>query len=386
MTGVTEYPWHLASLPCEDGWQVVYHYKQEGSDNLSCFEASWKKFNSAVILRWQACADVPIGSVIDRFDRYYSGSTNECELPPGIAGMEFLDDVAPGDHLFRINYQQKYLEDNSIWFWQLREHLGANMRLIIRQHFPQENQYTVLWGPVDNGTSEIMVAEPCPKDPENKTVLNNLLEMPEKFTARISKWCCSATAELNYQEFAAWMNWLSQPAFRKTDCSAVVLVAMKNSSRNSPLSLTAEGKWVSNSTKMDNFCLAEYLHHLLQASHVHDLPVWSTLYGWTLVPYQAVILRKHWDCFIQLMEPIWGSMRTAYRYVHGGSRAPKLCVVEKESRVRSCWKKEHSPQRYESILPRISYTVTKTFVDIESSDDEFVDVRAASMPPRWVEL
>merc|ERR1719183_3308876 len=85
-----------------------------------------------------------------------------------------------------------------------------------------------------------------------------------------------------------------------------------------------EKEWIRSSITSDSFSLVEYCRHLLRMSNIHDVPVWCTLNGWTLVPYQAVVLTKHWDTFWEIIEPLWGCMCTAHRLFHGGSSAPKL--------------------------------------------------------------
>lgn len=152
-----------------------------------------------------------------------------------------------------------------------------------------------------------------------------------------------------------------------------------------PLSLSG-GHWVNSQIDADSFSLAEYLRHLLQASNVSDLPVWYTLHGLMLVPYQAVILQKHWDRFWQLMKPLWGSMRTKYRSLHGGSRAPKLCVVQKATFVQASWNEAHSPKLCENQSPCIPYSVSKTFVNVDSDDDACTVSRSASTPPIWFQI
>lgn len=71
------------------------------------------------------------------------------------------------------------------------------------------------------------------------------------------------------------------------------------------------------------FCFAEYLRQFLERLG-HQVPIYDTLDGKTLVPYQCVMVRESW---MELRRDVLAALKLqkmAYRFRHGGTTAPSL--------------------------------------------------------------
>merc|ERR1712100_575736 len=73
--------------------------------------------------------------------------------------------------------------------------------------------------------------------------------------------------------------------------------------------------------------LAEYLQEFICRIGARPMAIHSTLNGWHLPPYQAVVRRDQWKQLWGLLEAPFRDMRTAYRYHIGGSAAPGLSTT-----------------------------------------------------------
>lgn len=97
--------------------------------------------------------------------------------------------------------------------------------------------------------------------------------------------------------------------------------------------LTEAGKWVPmDASKVP---LPVYLRALFQRLHI-EVPVYGSLYGRVLVPYQAALKRCEWEWAWSQVSKTWSKQRSAYRRLYGGHAAPKLTSTVAARFMYSC--------------------------------------------------
>lgn len=71
------------------------------------------------------------------------------------------------------------------------------------------------------------------------------------------------------------------------------------------------------------FCMAEYMRCFLGALD-HDISIYDSLEGRSLVPYQCVVLRSQWMPLRDSFFEAFNLQKTAYRRANGGTTAPGM--------------------------------------------------------------
>eukprot|EP00929_Paragymnodinium_shiwhaense_P018949 TRINITY_DN13075_c0_g1_i2.p1 TRINITY_DN13075_c0_g1~~TRINITY_DN13075_c0_g1_i2.p1 ORF type:complete len:394 (-),score=65.14 TRINITY_DN13075_c0_g1_i2:398-1579(-) len=119
------------------------------------------------------------------------------------------------------------------------------------------------------------------------------------------------------------------------------------------------------------------LLHLLKTCG-SNAQVFTSMYGQRLVPYQVAVLTSSWMDVEAPLQQLWTAQCSAYRFVRGGSGAPKL-AADLKARIAS----ENIPMSEPTRLSIDDFMIfkmeNKTFVDFQVAQDNFVD-RHLSLP------
>lgn len=88
---------------------------------------------------------------------------------------------------------------------------------------------------------------------------------------------------------------------------------------------TSEGRWEQCHTHgKARIALSLYLQELLRRLDIEDVPVYGSLDGQRLAPYQAAVRNGAWKRAWERVEQPYKAQRAAYRRYFGGSAAPEL--------------------------------------------------------------
>lgn len=131
-----------------------------------------------------------------------------------------------------------------------------------------------------------------------------------------------------------YMNRPGIQELRQADEQFYITLALRNFNRGPPLLPSDESVIIQDGhdrglscwmpfEPRKKFCFAEYLRQFLERLG-HQVPIYDTLDGKTLVPYQCVMVRESW---MELRRDVLAALKLqkmAYRFRHGGTTAPSL--------------------------------------------------------------
>ena len=131
-----------------------------------------------------------------------------------------------------------------------------------------------------------------------------------------------------------YMNRPGVQEMRAIDANLYICLAMRNYNRGPPMIPDKSGStdirasnlcsWTRFQTGPDGkFRFAPYLKCFIEQLG-HSLPIYDTLDGKALVPYQCMMLRQQWKAVRDHVIRAMTLQRAAYRRANGGSRAPSL--------------------------------------------------------------
>jgi len=131
-----------------------------------------------------------------------------------------------------------------------------------------------------------------------------------------------------------YMNRPGVQEMRAIDANLYICLAMRNYNRGPPMIPDKSGStdirasnlcsWTRFQTGPDGkFRFAPYLKCFIEQLG-HSLPIYDTLDGKALVPYQCMMLRQQWEAVRDHVIRAMTLQRAAYRRANGGSRAPSL--------------------------------------------------------------
>lgn len=123
-------------------------------------------------------------------------------------------------------------------------------------------------------------------------------------------------------------------------------------------------KWVRFYGTSARFRMVEYMRSFLAALG-HDIPVYGTLEGRSVVPYQCVVVRSQWMLVRASFAKAFVLQKAAYRRANGGTTAPAMVedvhphlVAEEES--------PESPMATDGV-PETKLIVRNTFLEVDDS-------------------
>jgi len=312
--------WQYACAAAEDGWTPL-----GGTPDMSL---SVRDVAETTLLR--VSYNLTDGTVLQNFLNFCA---NPEQQDVGYAKIIEVHDLAPGDLIAKARFELGMLSKCQALMGPSNGDKSNTItsRMSKRMAFPRSDQHTFLWADCDADSWEVLdqskhsqlmstgvtVFGPEPCDCIDVTV------MPPKMDG----WTLAQT--VHHVFTPTWKAFVDMPV--KLQKSRYVVVAVKGCKPAGPLIKALSGDWVRYVEDMSIFSLPNYLRLLLEVLDMAHIKVWSFADGLQVVPYQAVILQKHWDEFWEAMGPAWGEMRTAYRAAHGGTSAPRLVIAKHPS-------------------------------------------------------
>lgn len=121
------------------------------------------------------------------------------------------------------------------------------------------------------------------------------------------------------------------------------------------------------------FTFSGYLQTLLRLCG-SSARVFSTLSGQRLVPYQCAVLSEEWDAVEARFKDLFAAQCSAYRFLRGGSGAPKL-KTDVEPRFVPETDHRIEPTKLSIDDFMIFKVENKTFLDFKCAQDNFIDPR-----------
>lgn len=268
--------------------------------------------------------------------------------------VKLLETYAPGDTLversttmwiFRIG---SVLFGNSVgpfansFFYDQQPILARHQ---LRRDFPEHGDcaYAVFQDYHGTGQDGILIARKEGGTSSFRTVL--VFSTPE------DKWPYWASPLFRFLAEAARLamaRFLNRGAVRKMrlrDARLYMVLGMRSFNRGPPLlpdkqdytesettssieritisAKTSRGWTLWARSKEKRFSLAAYMRDFMAALE-HDIPVYESLEGRSLVQYQCVVLRSDWEQVRASFMEAFSIQKAAYRHANGGTTAPSL--------------------------------------------------------------
>eukprot|EP00929_Paragymnodinium_shiwhaense_P086433 TRINITY_DN4694_c0_g1_i10.p2 TRINITY_DN4694_c0_g1~~TRINITY_DN4694_c0_g1_i10.p2 ORF type:complete len:188 (+),score=33.56 TRINITY_DN4694_c0_g1_i10:203-766(+) len=141
------------------------------------------------------------------------------------------------------------------------------------------------------------------------------------------------------------------------------------------------GGWYWQANEEGMFTFPAYLQKLIRTCG-SDTRVFSSLDGRRLVPYQAAVLRSEWDLIEKKLKDLFSAQCSAYRFLRGGSGAPKL-----KAEVNARFVSESKPLSEPTKLSLDDFMIFKvehnTFLDFQVAQDNFINPNAVRKPAEY---
>jgi len=316
--GEDERLWKYASLVGEEGWTLL------GSTDDSKFYT--RDIDGTRLLLESSWLDIPEQKIMDG----WKDPLPQCRR--NFKPVE-VEDINPDDMVVKFRVQSLMLR-RLLALWMLSSggaDDGLMMRVIKRAAFPGSDQVTTIFAECDAKSRDMLHASErwsFTASAWTLTPSSGLTQRVMEIPHWVSGWMLAHTVKYVFAPCRAgfWDQGLPPPPPRER----YVVVTVRGCRGDSPpLLRSADGTWQrQREESMVGFTLCDYLSHLLEVFKLDSLKAWPFADGRPVVPFEAVVLRKHVDEFWEAMRPIWGDMRRAYRATYGGAHGPKLTIAK----------------------------------------------------------
>lgn len=274
------------------------------------------------------------------------------EFDPMISECGVEEELAPGDVIARVQIQTSApaqrvasLVSGHFRAGGINGHVAGPWRMLhrvrytIRKNFPTPDKLSAAAAPLHPETSEMqeevgwMQAAACYLEAigENKTKVVGFGRVAPYMTLMLP---LSMGQNMGMHEYIRLVH--TTPLFeegRSGDLSYMIIM-MRRIEGGKPLLLpTIEGSedlvevlpgW-RQMEGFERFSLAAYIRDFAARKGI-DLPVFSSLDGRALMPFQAAVRRGAWGSAWELLAGAFHEQRIAFRRVHGGKNAPSLTI------------------------------------------------------------
>lgn len=213
------------------------------------------------------------------------------------------------------------------------------IRYIHRLDFPEAGQSSLLFVPMHPETRElvddssylkaVVISLRAHADDPGKTQATEVRQL-----VRVPTWALALGVESAFRRTQYWAKFRACPNLKEVTegPTSYVVIAVRKCERGPPMLPCPETDTPDKATfcawvqaEVDGFAFASYVRTFLERLGLH-VPVYDSMYGRTLVPYQAALQRAMWDEAWVLLAGPFRVQRSAYRRILGGARAPELAI------------------------------------------------------------
>mmetsp|Transcript_43948 Transcript_43948/g.94121 ORF Transcript_43948/g.94121 Transcript_43948/m.94121 type:complete len:406 (-) Transcript_43948:447-1664(-) len=282
-----------------------------------------------------------------------------------VLNTELVELISPGDAMIRLNFSSKEV---SMQVSALIGSLREKCRWSLRKDFPRQGVSSMVLAPPDTGGMQpfgnltlLCHFLTIVKNPNRPGfVISHYLQLP---WAKFPSW---ATASLlQVAQIETFRHSAGDAIFEDIRNHYVVLSLKSRAGGHPllplPLDARAKGRkvnaggysWISSGEDRDNFNFSNYLSAFFEAMG-HRVPVWESMGGRFLVPYQVVVAGSDWRRLSEQFQGLCRSHRTAYRRMYSQASAPKIKESNKPH-YTDLWTTEVPNYVHEVIVERNTF-------------------------------
>eukprot|EP00931_Biecheleriopsis_adriatica_P110165 TRINITY_DN8442_c0_g3_i1.p1 TRINITY_DN8442_c0_g3~~TRINITY_DN8442_c0_g3_i1.p1 ORF type:complete len:234 (+),score=26.43 TRINITY_DN8442_c0_g3_i1:536-1237(+) len=192
------------------------------------------------------------------------------------------------------------------------------------------------------------------------------------------QWLCPDIIKQTVAHLGSLSFSIPDSVYEEAANAGFMVLRMRKVSRGRPLVPTCSSCTTPSSTQTvvagtawetsnGAFMLHIYLQALLQFCNKDPNVIFSTLDGKRVASFQAVVQRSSWPGLWDVLEPLLGQHKSAYRLKYGGSGAPSLSIdvppIFEDDAAMSDSEDGTSGEEY-------TYLIKNTFLHAPASDED----------------
>eukprot|EP00929_Paragymnodinium_shiwhaense_P018959 TRINITY_DN13075_c0_g4_i1.p1 TRINITY_DN13075_c0_g4~~TRINITY_DN13075_c0_g4_i1.p1 ORF type:complete len:394 (-),score=48.27 TRINITY_DN13075_c0_g4_i1:440-1621(-) len=300
--------------------------------------------------------------------------------------FELVEHLAPGDCMVKLTFPTPITRIVGDLLVGQQGPGPHNVRIALCENVPARGAGTVVcvslgedWLDFAHASKTAMFVSHRPGKTEGSTVISYSLRSAWDSYPPFFSQLAKIFAGLSEEEAKVYLN--EMPRLHPIISTFYTVVSLRGCCRGPPLIPHLERSEVTTAEQIGGYyweshekgCVAfgTYLMQLLKLCDT-NARVFTSLNGQRLVPYQVAVLTSAWKEVEPSLKKLFAAQCSAYRFMRGGSGAPKL-KVDLEARF-ACENNPLSEPTKLSIDDFMIFKIEhKTFVDFQVAQDSFVD-------------